>query len=150
MHTERDYSHEVKPIANRGVRCMLIVTGVFFAGLGIAGVILPLVPGMPFLLIAAACFARTNERFYNWLLNHRLVGPPLRAWRHHKAIPRHVKPRAIAMVLVAFGLSALFALQDPLARAGWFFVGVLVSVLIAGMPSYDENEASETAPERAH
>lgn len=143
MRPQRDFSHEVRPHSHRGVRCLLLGAGVLFAGLGIAGVILPLLPGMPFLILAAACFARANERFYNWLLNHRWVGPPLHAWRNHRRIPRWVKPRAIAAVLIAFGISSWLALEDPLARAGWFTVGLLVSALIAKMPSYDERLAPD-------
>lgn len=143
MRPQRDFSDEVRPHGNRGVRCLLVGTGALFAVLGIAGVVLPLLPGMPFLLISAACFARANEKFYNWLLNHPLVGPPLHAWRNHRRIPRWVKPRAIAAVLIAFGLSALFALQNPLLQAGWFSVGLLVAVMIWRMPSYDERLAPD-------
>jgi hypothetical protein len=139
MPARRDFTREVRPHQNRAVRWILIGVGLVFAGLGIAGVVLPLLPGMPFLLIAAACFARTNDRFYNWLLNHRVVGPPLHAWRNHRRIPKRVKPRAIAAVLLAFGLSSWLALGDPLLQALWMGLGLLVVLLIAGLPSYDES-----------
>lgn len=145
MRPHRDFSDEVHPHSNRTVRCLLIGAGVLLAGLGIAGVVLPLLPGMPFLILSAACFARANERFYNWLLNHRIVGPPLHAWRNHRRIPRRVKPRAIALVLIAFATSSWFALEDPLAQAGWMTVGLLVAAFIARIPSYDERLAPDHA-----
>jgi hypothetical protein len=52
--------------------------GTMFVRLGFAGIILPLLPTPPFLLLAAACYARGSKRFYNWLLNHRWFGPYFR------------------------------------------------------------------------
>ena len=132
-----DFSSEVKPHRDRTLRGLLVVAGVVLTGIGMAGIVLPLLPGMPFLLLAAACFARSNERLYNWLLNHRIVGPPLHAWRNHRRIPRWVKPRAILAVVLAFGSSAWFALEHPWARAAWLLLGAAVVVLIARLPSYD-------------
>lgn len=141
----RDFSREVDPHRDRRVRALLVVAGIALTGVGIAGIVLPLLPGMPFLILAAACFARSNERLYNWLLNHRVVGPPLHAWRHHRRIPRSVKPRAIAAVVLAFSLSTYFALEHPAARAAWLVLGAGVVVLIARLPSYDEHLGAEYA-----
>ena len=144
MRPTRDFGDEVRPHDSRFVRGLLVAAGVVFAGLGIAGVVLPLMPGMPFLLIAAACFARANRRFYNWLLNHPLVGPPLHAWRNHRRIPRRIKPRVVGIVLLAFGLSAWFVLdEDPILQIIWLSIGVMVAILIAGLPSYDERLAPD-------
>ena len=137
----RDFGHEVRPHTRPWVRALLIAVGLLFTGAGVAGVVLPLVPGMPFLLIAAACFARSSDRFYNWLLNHPLVGPPLHTWRNHRRIPRRVKPRAVAAVLLAFGLSTWLALEDPLLRALWMGLGLGVALLITRLPSFDERLA---------
>lgn len=160
MPARHDFTNEVRPHRHRAVRWILIGIGLVCSGLGIAGVVLPLLPGMPFLLIAAACFARANDRFYDWLLNHPVVGPPLNAWRNHRRIPKRVKPRAIAAVLLAFGLSSWLALGDPLLRALWMGLGLLVALLIAGLPSYDASLAGsrdgpsprkgDTATENAH
>jgi hypothetical protein len=141
MRPRHDFSNEVRPHRSRLVRGLLVGVGIVFAGLGIAGVVLPLMPGMPFLLIAAACFAHASDRFYNWLLNHPLVGPPLHAWRNHRRIPRRVKPRAVGAVLLAFGLSTWFVLDDVLLQVLWMSLGVCVAILIAGLPSYDESMA---------
>lgn len=135
--SRRDFRDETQLHTRRSVRAVLIAVGLALTGLGIAGVVLPLLPGMPFLILAAACFARSSDRFYNWLLNHRLVGPPLHAWRRHRRIPRWVKPRAIAAVLLAFGLSAWLALDDPWLRAGWVAFGLAVAGFIAWIPSYE-------------
>jgi len=66
---------------NSLIRRVLIVAGTFFVGLGIVGIFIPILPTTPFLLLAAACYARSSERFYNWLLNHRWFAKYIRPYR---------------------------------------------------------------------
>jgi hypothetical protein len=65
--------------------------GIVFALLGAAGLVLPLVPGTLFLIIAAYCFARSSQRMESWLVNHPRLGPPIRRWHETRAIPRRAK-----------------------------------------------------------
>lgn len=72
---------------------LLVFTGIACVGLGSAGIVLPLVPTTPFLLLAAACFAKSSDRFHAWLLAHRRFGPVIRNYREKGGITR--KTRAI-------------------------------------------------------
>jgi uncharacterized membrane protein YbaN (DUF454 family) len=74
-------------------------------GCGIAGIVLPLVPTTPFLLVAAFAFARSSPRLHDWLVRHPRLGPPIEAWRAHGAISRTNKRLAVAVMLCALGLS---------------------------------------------
>ena len=82
------------------VRWLFLGLGWLFVALGLLGLALPVLPTTPFLLLAAACFARSSERFLDALLHHRITGPLLRSWRQHRALPPGVKTRAIALVVL--------------------------------------------------
>ncbi|GGK48646.1 YbaN family protein [Salinarimonas ramus] len=89
-------------------RWSLFLLGFLFVGIGAVGVVLPLVPGVVFLLLAAACFARSSPRFERWLVNHPRLGPPIVTWRRTGAIPRHAKAAALlgmgaSLVVMAIG-----------------------------------------------
>ena len=65
--------------------------GFLFLGLAVIGTLLPIVPTVPFLLLAAFCFDRASPRLHDWLLNHPVFGPPIREWQQHRAVSRKVK-----------------------------------------------------------
>ena len=64
-------------------------------GLGIVGVFLPGLPTTPFVLLAAACYAKASPRLHTWLLNHRLTGPMLRDWESDRSLTRRSKAIAV-------------------------------------------------------
>jgi len=69
------------------VRALLWSAGSLCVALGVIGLFLPVLPTTPFMLLAAACYARASERFYRWLLTHRVFGPTVREWRAIAASP---------------------------------------------------------------
>ncbi|MEQ9559260.1 MAG: YbaN family protein [Rhodospirillales bacterium] len=72
-------------------KAVLIVLGWGFVALGVVGVVLPVLPTTPFMLLALWCFARSSQRFHDWLYHHRLFGPPLQKWERHRVIPVSAK-----------------------------------------------------------
>ena len=88
--------------------------GLLFLLLGGIGVVLPLLPTTPFVLLAAACFARSSPRMHGWLLNSELFGPMLRDWETNKCISTRVKTLAVFMMAVVGGISIVFFVP-----AGW-------------------------------
>ncbi|UTW55753.1 YbaN family protein [Kordiimonas sp. SCSIO 12610] len=76
--------------------------------LGILGVILPLLPTTPFVLLAAFCFARGSDVFHDWLLNHKVFGPIISDWNNHGVVSRKAKTSAIIFMAFAVGLAVYF------------------------------------------
>ncbi len=88
------------------LRWILICCGWFSIVAGAVGLFLPLMPTVPFLLLAAACFARSSVRFHTWLIEHNHLGPLVRDYLNGGGIPLKAKQMAIGMVWVSFPASA--------------------------------------------
>lgn len=95
-----------RPLLTGPVKWLLLGVGWLAVGLAALGAVLPLVPTVPFLLVAAWAFGRSSARLHGWLYNNRMFGPLLRDWQQHGAIPRWAKAMAVlAMTLAMVGLS---------------------------------------------
>ncbi|MCG8707091.1 DUF454 family protein [Brenneria sp. 4F2] len=86
-------------------RALLIVMGWVAVVLATLGVVLPLLPTTPFLLLAAWCFARSSPRFHHWLLYRSWFGGYLRHWQRHRALPPGAKWKAVVVILLTFAIS---------------------------------------------
>ena len=73
------------------MKTVCIILGTVSLALGIIGIFLPLLPTTPFLLLTAALYFRGSPRLYQWLLNHKCLGPYIRNFRENKAIPLRAK-----------------------------------------------------------
>ena len=100
--------------------CMKVM-GLVAVGLGLLGMFLPLLPTTPFLLLAAALFFRSSPRLYAWLLGHRTLGPYIRNFREHKAIPLHTKVVSVSLVWITL-LYCAFGMGLPLWAATLFLL----------------------------
>ena len=92
----------VKKIIYKNV---LIILGWFFVVLASFGILLPILPTIPFLLLALALFAKSSPRFHQMLLNNRWFGSILKQWDESKTVSRQIKYRASLLVLASFTIS---------------------------------------------
>lgn len=132
---------------NRGTartlgRRLLVVIGTIFVGLAAIGVVLPLLPTTPFLLVAAACYARGSDRFSNWLLGNRLFGKALRDYREGKGLPPRVKISAIALLWTTIGLSAAFGTDILAVRLIVIAIAMGVTTHILTIPTSRRSKES--------
>ncbi|MGQ0552827.1 MAG: YbaN family protein [Planctomycetota bacterium] len=108
-------------------RALLIACGWLFVGLAAVGVALPLIPTTPFVIVAAACFARSSPRFHGWLLGNRIFGPFLRTWAATHSVPRRAKILAVLLITAVGTGTAVYALETLWSRA------LLAALLLAVM-----------------
>lgn len=91
--------------SSRGVRFLWTVAGTVFLALGVAGVILPLMPGTVFLLLASICFLRGSTRLHAWLMRHPVLGAHVKAMTGEAPMPRRAKITAISAMWIAVVVS---------------------------------------------
>ena len=112
------------------MRPLWLAAGLASVTLGVVGIVVPLLPTTPLMILAAACFAKSSPRLHDWLYHHRVFGPAIRDWRAHRAIPRVAKRASIAAMAAAFALSVILGLAWPvlamqafvlLAMGGWIW-----------------------------
>ena len=89
------------------VRAMYLGAGILALILGVVGMVLPILPTTPFILLAAACFARGSKYFYLKLLANQTVGPIILEWRTYHSIPRPIKRWIYLLMILSFGISIL-------------------------------------------
>lgn len=137
MTEKRDYSAGMRKHDSLTVRLLFLALGMLFVALGIAGAFLPVLPTTPFMLLAAACFARASTRCYNWLLNNRWFGPTILEWQRHRSIPYRVKWTAIGLMAVTLGTSIVFYVPWPALQIALALFGVLLGAYLWRIPSCD-------------
>lgn len=92
----------------RWQRVVWLVCGAVSLAAGVVGVVLPLLPTTPFVLLAAFCFGKGSARCEAWMLKHPRFGPMIRAWRARRAVPWRAKQWAWAMMGVSSALAWWF------------------------------------------
>ena len=106
------------------------VLGFVFLGIALLGVVLPLLPTTPFVLLATACFARSSEKWHQWMLQSATFGPMIRNWEERRCISCRVKLIAIVSMLAVGGYSIWLGVESTLARllGGGLIIAGLVTV----------------------
>ncbi|MFC1628073.1 YbaN family protein [Gemmatimonadota bacterium] len=118
---------------------LLSVCGVLSVALAILGIILPLLPTTPFLLLAAACFIRSSDRLHRWLITHKWFGSYIRNYREHRALTLRAKVMTVVLLWITLGFT-IFGLIDNLIMQTLLFMigtGVTVHVLRYNTLSHD-------------
>ena len=116
-------------------RWLLMGAGWLALALGAIGLLLPVLPTTPFILLAAACFARSSARFHAMLLRNRIFGPLIIEWEQHRSIPRRTKLWAITLMALTFGSSIVFFVQPVALKWVLAAFGVGVALWIWRIPS---------------
>jgi uncharacterized membrane protein YbaN (DUF454 family) len=116
-------------------RSLLIAAGLLSTALAVLGIFLPLLPTVPLLLLAAACFARSSPRCHAWLREHRHFGPVLAAYQDGGGIPRRAKVTALLLIWTSISLSALFLVAATWLRLLLVLIALAVTLYLLWLPT---------------
>ncbi len=95
-------------------RAFWFILGLGSLAIGLAGVILPLVPTVPLILLAAFSFARSSDRLHDWIIGHSLFGPMVRDWRDKGAVSKRGKIAATVSIVSVFLISVILGLRPAI------------------------------------
>ena len=121
---------------NRITKTLLVVAGTICVALGAIGIVLPVLPTTPFLLLAAACYCRSSQRLYHWLLSNRFFGEYIRNYREGKGIPLKTKIIAITILWLTMVYSAFFVVNILAVQLVLLVVAMAVSTHIIRLPTF--------------
>ena len=126
---------------SRWVRGAFLALGSIALALGLLGIFLPLLPTTPFVLLAAACYARGSRRFYDWLIANRTFGPIILEWERHRSIPYRTKITAIVLMSTTLAISITFFVQPLWLKGALAAMGAALAVWMYRIPSRDRSES---------
>ncbi|CAG0124908.1 Inner membrane protein YbaN [Rhodocyclaceae bacterium] len=132
-----DYGEEADPHPSAWVRTILWIAGSLALLLGIIGIVLPGLPTTPFVIAAAACYARASPRFYHWLLANKTFGPLIIEWRRHHSIPYKIKIVAIITMTLTISASIWMFSGKPWLQGMLAAIAVTTAIWLYRVPSRD-------------
>jgi len=120
-------------MSKRLLQALLVTCGTLCVGLGVLGIFVPLLPTTVFLLLAAACYARSSESFPQKLLNNRWLGAYVRNYREGRGMSTREKTWTLLLLWIGIGASAILSVHAWWLRAVLLIIAVAVTVHVAGL-----------------
>lgn len=130
-------------------RWFLVAVGTLAVALGVIGIFIPILPTTPFLLLAAFCYARSSDRFYQWLLTNRWFGAYLTNYREGRGMALRDKLLTLTALWLAIGSSVAFAVPSLWGKAALTLIALAVTVHLARIKTLQspaDHRAENPAP----
>jgi hypothetical protein len=125
---------------SRLVRLLYLAVGLVSLAVGVAGIVLPLVPTTPLVLLAAYCFTRSSRRLHGWLIGHPRFGRYVSDFESGRGIPRRVKLTAIVLASLAFGFGFYVVSGNAVAVVALAIVAATAMTVVLRVPTYEPSE----------
>lgn len=113
------------------IRILLIILGSIFVAIGAIGILVPGLPTTPFMILAAACYIRSSNKLYNWLIKNKLFGKHIKNIREGKGIP--IKVKIFAQVMMTTFIFLAIIPLSPISVPNLF---IKIIIFLAGLTSF--------------
>lgn len=114
------------------------ILGTLALVLGVIGAFLPVIPTTPLILLAAWCYLRSSEKFYEWLINDKRFGKTILDYHEGRGIAKNTKVKAIVMMWLMISISSYFFIPSVELIAFLYMIAVTVTIYIYRQPTLDE------------
>ena len=119
-------------------RLLWLALGFLFAAIGTVGIVVPGLPTTPLMILAAACFAKSSQRFYDWVINNRMFGQHVKNYREGNGIPKKSKPMILGIMWIFITFAVLIGIPDSapdISRYATIVLGIIGTIFILRIPN---------------
>ena len=112
--------------------------GFLFAAIGTVGIVIPGLPTTPLMILVAACFAKSSQRFYDWVINNRMFGQHVKNYREGNGIPKKSKPMILGTMWIFITFAVLIGIPDSapdISRYATIVLGIIGTIFILRIPN---------------
>ena len=118
-------------------RLLWLALGFLFAAIGTVGIVIPGLPTTPLMILAAACSAKSSQRFYDWVINNRMFGQHVKNYREGNGIPKKSKPMILGTMWIFITFAVLIGIPDSapdISRYATIVLGIIGTIFILRIP----------------
>tara|TARA_B100001250_G_scaffold45211_1_gene35535 strand:+ start:295 stop:738 length:444 start_codon:yes stop_codon:yes gene_type:complete len=139
-----DSIHQVDLNRSKVSRILWFSMGFIVMVIGLIGIVVPGLPTTPLMILAAACFAKSSQKFYDWIINNKMFGHHVKNYREGKGIPKKSKPIILATMWAFVLFAVLIAIPDsapPISKIATLVLAAIGTTFILMIPNLQEHEA---------
>tara|TARA_B100001778_G_C18557885_1_gene616316 strand:- start:586 stop:1056 length:471 start_codon:yes stop_codon:yes gene_type:complete len=136
--SENESIHQVDLDRSWISRLVWFILGFIIMVIGLIGIVVPGLPTTPLMILAAACYAKSSQKFYDWIINNKLFGHHVKNYREGKGIPKKSKPVILGTLWVFVLFAVLIAIPDsapPVSKITVLVLAVIGTIVIVRIPN---------------
>tara|TARA_B100001250_G_C19643246_1_gene719232 strand:- start:202 stop:621 length:420 start_codon:yes stop_codon:yes gene_type:complete len=138
MSAEETDIHTVDLNRSKFSRIMWFMIGFTVMCIGLVGIVVPGLPTTPLMILAAACFAKSSQKFYDWIIYNKMFGHHVKNYREGKGIPKKSKPIILGTMWTFVLFAVLIAIPDsapPISKIATLVLAVIGTIFILRIPN---------------
>ncbi len=144
LNPDESSIHQVDLNRSKFSRFLWFTTGFIVMTIGLIGIVVPGLPTTPLMILAAACFAKSSQRFYDWIINNKMFGHHVKNYREGKGIPKKSKPIILGTLWTFVLFAVLIAIPDsapPISKIATLVLAVIGTIFILMIPNLQQHDS---------